>query len=65
MSPAVARLIERDDLAKERSIPASAKYYARRKGLKAITGDASQKAYVRMVADLTHNPVHGFKNRPA
>jgi len=52
----------RDDLG-SLPIPPSAKRYARRKGLKSM--QRQPKDYVQMVADVTGQPVKGFKNTSA
>ena len=46
-------------------IPRSAKEFSRRKGLKAMLPGNTPAAYTKMVADVTHQPIKGFRNKDA
>lgn len=54
--------MNRDDLP-SLPIPRSAKSYLRRKGVDAMKPGKQPAAYSKMVADVTHQPIKGFKNR--
>jgi hypothetical protein len=54
----------RDDLP-SLPIPRSAKSFLRRSGTDAMKPGRQLAAYAKMVADVTHQPIKGFKNRNA
>ena len=56
--------MRRDDLP-NLPIPRSAKSFLRRSGSDAMKPGKQPAAYTKMVADVTHQPVKGFKNRNA